>query len=135
MLVQHHTKYQEIHGEDKIVMMEKGEHARLHNRLRSEGQCNIPAAELNKISTAAHARTDKHKATKARWQDSERGKAMKAAYRKNNIQRFIFYDPMMPNVRHQENIEYNHLTNIVAVSCAFRPTNCKELFFIDERVR
>ena len=39
--------------------MEKGEHRKLHNRLRREGKCNIPVEELDKISTAAHNRTDK----------------------------------------------------------------------------
>lgn len=41
-MVEHHTKYKEIHGEDKTVFMPIREHTALHRRLRKEGKCNIP---------------------------------------------------------------------------------------------
>ena len=63
MMVQHHEKYEEIHGEDKIVMMEYGEHRRLHARLRKEGKCNIPTNQLRKIGRAAYSRTEKGRKT------------------------------------------------------------------------
>jgi hypothetical protein len=52
----HFEKYLEIHGEDKAVIMLRGEHLRLHRRLRKEGRCNIPKPELKHISAAAHKR-------------------------------------------------------------------------------
>ena len=58
-IIQHHVKYKEIHGVDKIVMMTHSEHRLLHNRLRKEGKCNISSYELNKISVAANHRTSK----------------------------------------------------------------------------
>ena len=61
VLIEHHIKYKEIHGYDETVWMERGEHTKLHNRLRREGKCNIPVNELNKISTPAFQRTRKSK--------------------------------------------------------------------------
>jgi hypothetical protein len=52
----HFEKYLEIHGEDKHTIMSRGEHLRLHRRLRKEGRCNIPKPELKQISVAAHKR-------------------------------------------------------------------------------
>ena len=57
VLVQHHVKYKEIHGEDVVVMMEMSEHVKLHQKLRCEGKCNIPPKELGVISHNAHMRT------------------------------------------------------------------------------
>ena len=56
MLVHHHIKYKEIHGVDEVVMMEKGEHNKLHRRLRREEKCNIPPIILHKISSSANSR-------------------------------------------------------------------------------
>lgn len=56
MQVNHHVKYKEIHGVDEIVIMDKGEHGRLHTRLRREGKCNIPPKELARISMKANMR-------------------------------------------------------------------------------
>ena len=55
-LVEHHTKYKEIHGEDKTILMLHGEHVSLHRRLRRESKCNIPPDKLNKISIQAYKR-------------------------------------------------------------------------------
>jgi len=59
MLVEHHIKYKEIHGVDETVWIEKGEHKKLHNRLRKEGKCNIEVELLKKISETAYQRTSK----------------------------------------------------------------------------
>jgi hypothetical protein len=48
--VRHHIKYKSIHGEEVVVIMEKGEHYALHRRLRLEGKCNIPRKMLHTIS-------------------------------------------------------------------------------------
>lgn len=58
MLVHHHVKYKEIHGVDEVVLMEKGEHTRLHIRLRREGKCNIPSEDLHKLSVSAYMRRE-----------------------------------------------------------------------------
>ena len=55
-LVRHHIKYKDIHGYNQTVMMEKGEHQKLHYRLRREGKCNIPANELAKISSKEYSK-------------------------------------------------------------------------------
>lgn len=58
-LVEHHTKYEEVHGEDETMIMTKSKHSILHIRLRKEGKCKIPSKELIKISNKAQLRTDK----------------------------------------------------------------------------
>jgi len=58
-LVQHHVKYKEIHGIDEVKTMSKGEHKKLHARLRRVGKCNIPPEELNAISIKAYNRSDR----------------------------------------------------------------------------
>lgn len=60
MLVEHHVKYREIHGEDETIFITHGEHIRLHRRLRREGKCKIPVQELAKISAKAQKRTGKY---------------------------------------------------------------------------
>ena len=101
-MVQHHIKYREIHGCDKVVLMEKGEHRRLHNRLRKEGKCNIPTNELNKISIAAKNRTVNAK-----------------SYQRNNIKIINFDEMVCTNIRHREQIRYNSLTGCITVSSGF----------------
>lgn len=49
-IVEHHIKYEDIHGEEKTTSMTMSEHIRLHKRLRKEGKCNIPVEELTKAS-------------------------------------------------------------------------------------
>ena len=62
-LIQHHVRYKELHGEDKIIMLTPSEHGKLHARLRREGKCDVPSEELAKISMKAHKRTKKGKIT------------------------------------------------------------------------
>lgn len=59
-LVEHHAKYEEIHGEDKTIFISMSKHVRLHQKLRKEGKCNIPPKELARISANARRRTDKY---------------------------------------------------------------------------
>ena len=56
MLIFHHTKYKEIHGIDEVKVMDRPDHSKLHHRLRTEGRCNVPPDELEKISRKAHTR-------------------------------------------------------------------------------
>ena len=53
MQVHHHIKYKEIHGVDEVVMMERSEHSKLHQRLRREHKCSIPPSTLKRISENA----------------------------------------------------------------------------------
>jgi hypothetical protein len=59
-LIEHHTKYKEIHGEDKTVFIRVGKHVSIHRRLRKEGKCNISPKELHEISENAFRRTEKY---------------------------------------------------------------------------
>lgn len=56
-IIEHHTKYKEIHGENMSVLMPRSEHIRLHIKLRRDGKCNIPPAELRKISNRANRKS------------------------------------------------------------------------------
>lgn len=56
MLVHHHIKYREIHGVDEVIMMDAGEHQKLHRRLRRDGKCKVPSHILLRISSAACTR-------------------------------------------------------------------------------
>lgn len=55
-MVHHHIKYKEIHGVDEVVLMDKGEHHRLHCRLRREGKCGIQPGILARVSMQANSR-------------------------------------------------------------------------------
>lgn len=59
VLVHHHVKYKEIHGEDVVVLMEQSEHMKLHYRLRHEGKCNIPSNVLQVVTVKASNRRRK----------------------------------------------------------------------------
>jgi hypothetical protein len=71
-MVHHHIKYKEIHGVDEVVLMDKGEHCRLHRRLRREGRCNIPPKELSRISCAANGRIGHNRCSKISDKEYER---------------------------------------------------------------
>ena len=138
MLVQHHTKYKEIHGEDEIVMMTPSEHVRLHKRLRSKGQCTVPVDELTKISRAAHRRTEKGKqsraANNATYRKSEHGKEVLAtylaAYSIKNIRSIDFFDPLDTRINLHESIRFNAKTGGVYVVCRFQ-NNGRDMIYID----
>ena len=60
-MIEHHTKYREIHGVDETVWMTRSEHILLHKKLRGEGKCNVTPSKLKSISIAAYGRTLKRK--------------------------------------------------------------------------
>lgn len=55
-LIQHHEKYRETHGEDKIKLMTRCEHIALHRRLRKDGKCKVPVTMLARVSQSARKR-------------------------------------------------------------------------------
>lgn len=81
-LIEHHTKYKEIHGKDETIFMTLSEHQKLHIRLRKEGKCNIPSDKLNKISTRAHQRTEKY--------IEKYNKKLKGKFNRKNIEEKLF---------------------------------------------
>ena len=113
-VVEHHTKYLEIHGVDETKWMTCGEHNKLHKRLRNEGSCIVSVEKLKKISMAANARTKKAK-----------------EHRKRDIKNIHFTEHMMPNVRLHEIITYNHKTGNLSYYVDFRGIHGKKLFIVD----
>jgi len=108
-LVEHHIKYKEIHGIDETVWMDKSAHSKLHLRLRKEGKCNIPPQNLNKISTLAAGRTDKHKEQMKQYKHDKKKQIFE--YRKNYLkylQHINFCESPEPNTLFHERITYNH---------------------------
>ena len=84
MQVHHHIKYKEIHGVDEVVVMDKGEHRKLHNRLRKENKCNIPPTDLCKISARANSRV-------YRKEHREEHSAHNRAYAKEHKEKCAMY--------------------------------------------
>jgi len=125
LLVQHHEKYKEIHGEDKIVMMDYDKHRALHTRLRKEGKCAIPAEELRVISTAAYNRSDKGKRTAKNYKQ----KYDKLTRSKENC--IVFTETVGINVLFVETIKVNPKTSIINYRSSFRGHNKSKLKFID----
>lgn len=103
-MVQHHVKYEEIHGEDEIVMMTKSDHIKLHKKLRKEGKCNILAKELHAIASAGYNRTH---------------------------QRIRFFDTVAPNIGLIENILYNNNTGNIQYNSYFEASNSRKLIYVD----
>jgi len=131
MLVQHHVKYQEIHGVDEIVEMTQSEHRKLHCRLRKEGLCNIPAVDLNRIATAAHARTDKCVRRQNIYQKTDYAKKLHKEYLKQNLRRLVFTENMVPNVQFREDIDYNRKSGTVSYCAYFKATGGRQLIYQD----
>lgn len=125
MLVQHHRKYEEIHGEDEIVMITVSEHLRLHKRLRKEGKCTIPVKELSAISTAAHHRTEKYKKTRQKCR-KEYNKLMN--HKTNRIE---FSEIVGPNIELAETINIQPNTGTITYMSRFRCNHKKKLKYID----
>lgn len=134
MLVQHHIKYEEIHGIDEVVMMTKSDHTKLHQRLRRENKCNIPSKELGKISSAARKRTEKYKPAQAAYQaahrKTEKGKLAHSKYQKNNINIIDFYDKVDVDIYLKERIIFNSKTGSAYAAVYFNHPR-RNIVFID----
>lgn len=126
-MVEHHTHYKEIHGYDKTVWMTRSEHFKLHQRLRKNGECNVPADEMKRIASAACHRTDKSKERKRKPEYIK----YRRDYHLKNIWRKQYVTPMMPNIRLDITIRYNIATNHISLSSGFYGTNNKKPLVID----
>ena len=78
-LEQHHIRYEEIHGEDEIIMLTHEEHVKVHKEDRANGAESIPLW----IVEAAHLRSPAYKATWAAYEKSEESKARNVKYRRS----------------------------------------------------
>lgn len=118
-LIQHHIKYEELHGVDEIVMLTRSEHKNLHDRLRNEGKCNVSVDELRKISSKAHERTESRKAYARQYRTSEVGKVTYKRHEANR-QCIGFNESLSKNVFFAERIRYNCVTGSVGYTARFQ---------------
>lgn len=118
VLIEHHTKYKEIHGVDETIWMERSEHDKLHHRLRREKKCNIPPEVLNKIAKAAHRRTEKCKVKTL--EDNKR-----------ILQRIEFYTTIEKCVGLYESVWYYPKYGRLICSARFFATRGKKLLYIN----
>lgn len=130
-LVEHHTKYKEIHGYDETVWITQSEHKLLHHRLRKEGKCNIPPSKLHKIAIAANQRTEKGKRYNKRYKQSDKAKLVQRIYDKNIIQYIDFVETPGTNIQFYEIIRYNYNTGLPNYSARFRGHHGYKLPVID----
>ena len=127
----HHTKYKEIHGEDETVVMDFGEHQKLHKRLRREGKCTISIDELGKISRKAGERLPSRKLTRRLNKQTPEYKLGQKQYRKNAIERIISDIAVGTNVLLREDIMHNKNTKTISVSTFFRGNHGVKLLVVD----
>lgn len=119
-VVEHHTKYKEIHGIDETLWMTPSEHRNLHNRLRNEGKCNISSEELTKISIAACERTEKSKQQRREYYKTDEFKRYNFERMKKRKNSWISFDETLaPNIRLREYIFYYNRTGTVTISSRF----------------
>lgn len=124
-LIEHHTKYKEIHGVDESVFLTVSEHKTLHNKLRKEGKCNIPVDVLQKISRKAYHRTEKFKKTPT----AIKAKQQRRLYRLN-VNRLVFSinNTVAPNLILSEILRYNESTKTITYSSFFGGNHGKQLY-------
>lgn len=117
-MIEHHTKYQEIHGEDETVWMTRSDHRLLHNRLRNTGQCNVPPDKLYRIATAANGRTAKRIQNRMR-------------YYKDNCQSIHFTEALGCNIQFHEQIIYNAKTGNICYSSRLKGNNGHRILTVE----
>ncbi len=136
ILVEHHTKYEEVHGVDETTWITQSQHVALHKRLRREGKCNFPPEELDRISTAANHRTQKNKvymrAYLKRYNKTHRKELNK--YRREKQRRINFYETIVPGILLYEHLTYNINTGNICWCAFFRAEKGRKLFKVQERL-
>ena len=111
-MVHHHVCYEKIHGYDFVILMPKGEHFKLHYKLRKNNKCNISVNDLWRISM-----------------NSNHIKKLKYEYNKNNYDKFDFIKTMIPHVQLHEIIRYNYKTGNISYWAGFRANSGKKLWY------
>lgn len=100
-LIHHHRSYEP----EEIVMVCRSCHKILHNRLRKDGLCKIPAHELSLMSQKSnHAIRLVEKRMKSEDGLKISRKINKKFREVHNQYDFRFYETMMPNIRLHERI-------------------------------
>lgn len=119
-LVEHHTKYKEIHGMDESIWMTPSEHRTLHNRLRKEGKCNIHPEELTNISLRANKRGKRFLNNILEYDKTEKKRLYRSEYYRNNVKHKVYQKTLVPNVILYEEITYNIKTTTLSVTSGFK---------------
>lgn len=119
-LIEHHTKYREIHCIDESIWMTSSEHRSLHNRLRKEGKCNIHPEELTNISLRANKRGKRFLNSILEYDKTEKKKLYRHEYYKENVKRKVYQKTLVHNVILYEEIAYNIKTNTLTITCGFK---------------
>lgn len=119
-LIEHHTKYKEIHGMDESIWMTPSEHRSLHNRLRKEGKCNIHPEELANISLRASKRGKRFLNSILEYDKTEKKRLYRSEYYRNNVKHKVYQKTLATNVILYEDITYNIKTNTLTVTSRFK---------------
>lgn len=147
-VIQHHTKYKELDGEDVIEMVTPAEHRKIHGKRSLALQYGISSEEFRIIQRRAHGRSPTAHAVARKYSQSEKGttrrrvyqrtqpqRARTVDYHKENVHCFYFYDNIEPSLRLSETVLYNKKTGKVWVESRFMATNGKKLFVINEDIQ
>lgn len=110
MLVEHHIRYKELHGEDKTVWITQSEHKKLHAKLRREQKCKLPSKELHHIASRAWRRTDKAK---------DKLREINKNFYENHVPAIRFNETISKGVVLEEKIFYNKNNGKVHISVLF----------------
>ena len=113
-LEQHHIRYEEIHGEDEIIMLTHNEHKKVHREDRANGFKPIP----RKIQQAARARSPK-------------GIISQLKYEKQALKYIHFSESFGLDVLHKERITYNENNGNVSYMSILRPSRGRTLPIIE----
>lgn len=125
-LEQHHIKYEEIHGEDEIVMLSRSEHRLIHRELRADGAKPIPV----NVIQAAHQRSPERKKYYENYCRSKCGKRTIKNLREK-CRRIHFSEPLGNYTGLYEEIRYNPDTGSVTYSSMFRAVKGRKLIMVD----
>lgn len=82
-LEQHHIRYEELHGEDEIILLTSEEHKKVHREDKANGFKPIPKW----ISNAAHERSPAGKEQRNKYWKSEQGKATIARHQRTEARK------------------------------------------------
>lgn len=119
-LIEHHTKYKDIHGSDETVWMTRSEHRNLHIRIRKEGKCNVSPEELANISLKVNKKGERFLNRIKEYDKTEKKKIYRYKYYRENVKRKVYFKTLEPNVRLYEELSYNIMTSTLTLTSGFR---------------
>lgn len=92
-LEQHHIRYEEIHGEDEIILLSHEEHLKVHREDHANGFKPIPdwivrAAQdrspVGKVAHKRHRQTEGYRHTRIAYEQSDVGKVAREQYKQSD---------------------------------------------------